>query len=69
MEIQVGPALESPQAVAANGEALFDFISIDANKDGYPDYFAWIMTLLRRGSVIIADNVVRDGAVMLVASD
>lgn len=35
---------------------------------GYPDYFRWALELSRRGSLIIADNVVRDGAVVDAAS-
>jgi predicted O-methyltransferase YrrM len=41
----------------------FDFFFIDANKDGYPEYFRWAVKLSRPGSVIVADNMVRDGKV------
>jgi len=50
-------------------EGPFDLIFIDADKAGYPDYFLWAMKLSRRGSVIIADNVVREGAVIEAGSD
>lgn len=39
-------------------------IFIDADKENYPDYFRWAVKLARRGTVIIIDNVVRDGAVI-----
>lgn len=61
--IRVGPALDSLKAMAAAGEAPFDFVFIDADKEGYADYFQWVLKLTRKGAVIIADNVVRDGAV------
>jgi predicted O-methyltransferase YrrM len=42
----------------------FDFFFIDSNKDGYPDYFRWALKLSRPGSVMVFDNVVRDGKVV-----
>jgi len=48
----------------AEGAGPFDFIFIDADKPNTPDYFAWVLKLARRGAVIVADNVVRDGAVI-----
>lgn len=42
----------------------FDFVFIDADKPSNPDYFAWALKLTRPGSVIIVDNVVRDGKVL-----
>jgi predicted O-methyltransferase YrrM len=41
----------------------FDFVFIDADKHSYPDYFRWAVKLSRKGTVIVADNVVRDGKV------
>jgi predicted O-methyltransferase YrrM len=69
VEVRLGPALESLPRLAAEGVGPFDLIFIDADKPGYPDYFAWSLKLARRGTVIIADNVVRDGAVIDPASD
>jgi predicted O-methyltransferase YrrM len=46
------------------GCAPFDFIFIDADKQGYPDYLEWSLKLSRPGTVIVADNVVRDGKVV-----
>jgi predicted O-methyltransferase YrrM len=64
IELLLGPALETLPRVAAEGRGPFDLIFIDANKNNMPEYFDWAMKLSRPGSVIIADNVIRDGAVM-----
>jgi len=61
--IRIGAALDTLKGMAAAGEAPFDFVFIDADKEGYADYFQWVMKLTRKGAVIVADNVVRDGAV------
>jgi predicted O-methyltransferase YrrM len=64
LEVRVGPALESlPQLSEADG-VPFDLIFIDADKPNNPDYLLWALKLSRRGSVIIADNVVRGGNVI-----
>jgi predicted O-methyltransferase YrrM len=68
VEIRCGRALDTlPQLVAEN-RGPFDLVFIDADKPGYPDYLEWALKLSRRGSLIIADNVVRDGAVADSAS-
>jgi predicted O-methyltransferase YrrM len=64
VEVRVGPALTELQRLAAGPRDPFDLIFIDADKPGYPDYFTWALKLARRGTVIIADNVVRGGAVI-----
>jgi predicted O-methyltransferase YrrM len=63
IDVRVGPALESLAALAAEGAEPFDMIFIDADKVNYPEYFAAVMALSRPGSLIIADNVIRKGAV------
>ncbi|WP_193199109.1 O-methyltransferase [Nostoc sp. MG11] len=64
VELRLGRALSTlPQLVAENRRP-FDLIFIDADKPSNPDYFAWALKLSRRGSLIIADNVVRNGAVI-----
>lgn len=63
VEVRLGKALETLPAVAAEGHGPFDLVFIDADKPSNPDYFAWAMRLTRPGSLIIVDNVVRDGAV------
>jgi len=64
VDLHVGPALETLQALVANGAAPFDFIFIDADKSGYPEYLEWSLKLSRPGTAIVADNVVRDGKVI-----
>jgi len=68
VELRLGPALETLPRLAAERRAPFDLVFIDADKEGYPDYLPWALRLSRRGSVIVADNVVRDGAVADAAS-
>jgi predicted O-methyltransferase YrrM len=63
VEIRVGPALETLPALVADG-ATFDLIFIDADKANYPGYFERSLELSRPGTDIIADNVVRDGAIL-----
>lgn len=59
-EVRVGRGLELLPALAGP----FDFFFIDADKPGYPDYFRGCLGLSRPGSVMVFDNVVRDGEVM-----
>jgi predicted O-methyltransferase YrrM len=61
IKIEVGPALESLRALVAAGVAPFDLVFIDADKQNTPAYFELALELTRPGSVIIADNAVRDG--------
>jgi predicted O-methyltransferase YrrM len=61
VDVLVGPALDTLPTLV---DQHFDLVFIDADKTGYPDYLSWALRLTRPGSVIIADNVVRDGAVI-----
>lgn len=63
VELREGPATRSLADLAREGVDPFDLIFIDADKVGYPEYLAWALRLSRSGSVIVADNVVRNGAV------
>jgi len=65
VEIVVGPALQTLNGV----EGPFDLIFIDADKDNYPGYFEHSVRLSRPGTVIVADNVVRDGEVVNEATE
>jgi|SRR5476649_2047154 len=61
IELRVGQAMvELPKLISA---APFDLIFIDADKPNNPGYLEWALKLSRSGTVIIGDNVVRDGAV------
>ncbi len=64
IEVREGAALDTLPQIAAEGRGPFDLIFLDANKDGYPDYLAWALRLARVGTVIVADNVVRDGEIL-----
>jgi predicted O-methyltransferase YrrM len=64
VELRVGPALETLPKLAAEGRGPFDFVFIDADKPSTPEYFDWAVKLSRRGTVIIVDNVIRDGAII-----
>jgi len=68
VEIRLGPAVETLSALEAEGRA-FDLIFIDADKPSYPEYLAWSLRLSRPGTVIVADNVVRDGGVADAANE
>ncbi len=62
IKIEVGPALESLRALVAQDADPFDLVFIDADKQSTPEYFELALELTRPGSVIVTDNVVRDGA-------
>lgn len=61
VEVRVGPALEQLPQLEAEQAGPFDLTFIDADKVHTPDYFAWALEHSRPGSLIVADNVVRDG--------
>ncbi len=67
-EVRVGRAQDTLPQLHAAGEGPFDLIFIDADKPGYPGYLDWSVRLSRPGSMIVADNVVRNGAVADPAS-
>lgn len=69
VELRLGPALETLSLLAAEKGKPFDFIFIDADKPNTAPYFEWSLKLSRLGTVIIADNVVRKGAVVDAKSD
>jgi predicted O-methyltransferase YrrM len=64
VEVRVGPALEALPRLAAEGAGPFDLVFIDADKAHNADYFEWALRMARRGSLIVVDNVVRQGRVL-----
>ena len=62
IKIITGPAIDSLRALVAEGAGPFDLVFIDADKESTPAYFEQALALTRPGSVIVTDNVVRDGA-------
>jgi predicted O-methyltransferase YrrM len=67
VDVRVGRAQDTLPGLAA--EAPFDLIFIDADKPGTPGYFQWAVKLARRGSLILVDNVVREGEVLDAESE
>jgi predicted O-methyltransferase YrrM len=63
VEVLVGQALDTLPQIAAASHAPFDLVFIDADKENTEGYLEWALKLTQPGSVIILDNVVRDGAV------
>lgn len=69
VDVRVGNALDLLPKLHNEGIGPFDLIFIDADKKSNPDYFSWALRLARTGSVIIVDNVVRNGEVVNSQSD
>jgi predicted O-methyltransferase YrrM len=68
VEVREGPAIQTMEAMTAEGVDPFDMAFIDANKEQNAEYFEWALQHSRSGSLIVVDNVVRDGRVIDVAS-
>jgi predicted O-methyltransferase YrrM len=69
IELMIGPALTSLDGLLARGlEGQLDLAFIDADKQGYQAYYERCLRLVRRGGVILIDNVLWDGAVADPAS-
>jgi predicted O-methyltransferase YrrM len=64
VEVRLGDAHASIEKLVAEGAAPFDLIFIDADKSGIPHYLEWAIKLAHRGTLIIVDNVIRDGALI-----
>lgn len=63
VDVRLGRALDVLPEIEREAPDPFDVIFIDADKESCAEYFAWALKLSRSGSVIVVDNVVRDGAV------
>ena len=68
IDVRVGKALDLLPKLAAENPGAFDLFFIDADKANIPSYFEWALKLSRPGSVIVVDNVVREGAILDGAS-
>ncbi|HWF33037.1 MAG TPA: O-methyltransferase [Solirubrobacteraceae bacterium] len=64
VDVRVGAALDSLPPLAAEQREPFDLVFIDADKQNTPEYFKATLELTRRGGLIVADNVIRDGAIV-----
>jgi predicted O-methyltransferase YrrM len=69
VEVRVGRAIDTLPQLLQEKKGPYGLIFIDADKEGYPDYFTWSLKLSHPGGLIIADNVVREGAVIDSKSD
>jgi predicted O-methyltransferase YrrM len=65
VEVRVGAALDTLPDL----EGPFDLVFLDADKQRTPEYLEWALRLTRPGSLIVADNVVRDGELADADSD
>lgn len=63
VQIKIGRAVDTLAQLIAAGER-FDLVFIDADKSSYPDYLRAALQLSHPGTLIVADNVVRDGRVI-----
>jgi predicted O-methyltransferase YrrM len=69
VDLRVGPALETLPALEDEGAGPFDFTFIDADKVNSPNYLAWALDHSRPGSLLVADNVVRNGTLADAAGE
>ena len=69
IQLRVGEALDSLAQLHAEGAGPFDLVFIDADKPNTPNYFDWAVKLARKGTLIVVDNVVREGAILASQSD
>jgi predicted O-methyltransferase YrrM len=69
VEVRVAPALETLTQLKAGNEEAFDLVFIDADKRNTPEYFNRAIDLAHAGSLIVVDNVVRQGKLIDTESD
>jgi caffeoyl-CoA O-methyltransferase len=67
IELRIGPAAETVKALPT--DPLIDFAFVDADKTGYPTYWAQLVPRMRPGGVIAVDNVLRGGRVLHPTSE
>jgi predicted O-methyltransferase YrrM len=64
VELRLAPAAESLAALVKEGAEPFDFIFIDADKPNNPVYLEWALRMSRPGTIVVVDNVIREGAIV-----
>jgi predicted O-methyltransferase YrrM len=69
VDLRVGPALDELPRLVEAGEEPFDLVFIDADKSNHDKYLGWALELTHVGSVIIGDNVVRNGRTLDLPDD
>ena len=65
VSVRVGPAIDTLPALEREGAGPFDLVFIDADKPSNPQYVEWAVRLARPGTLIVLDNVVRAGKVIV----
>jgi predicted O-methyltransferase YrrM len=68
VRVRLGEALDTLPRLEEEGVGPFDFVFIDADKQHNPEYFTWALRLAKPGSIIVCDNVIREGAILDRAS-
>jgi predicted O-methyltransferase YrrM len=68
VELRLAPAAESLAALVLEKVEPFDLIFIDADKPNSPVYLEWALRLARTGTIVVVDNVIRDGEVINASS-
>lgn len=66
--VRLGAALDTLPKLVEEGEGPFDFIFIDADKSNIPNYVTWALKLSRKGTLIVVDNIIREGQVIDASS-
>jgi len=64
VEIREGAALAVLDALIEAGAAPFDLVFLDADKENNPNYLERVLKLVRRGALIVCDNIVRNGKIV-----
>ena len=64
VDVRLGKALDTLPKIQAEDKGPFDLVFIDADKVNIPQYYEWSLKLTRPGSLIVVDNVVRDGGLI-----
>jgi len=62
VEIRLGPGAESLKGMSE--EPAFDFVFLDADKTGYPEYYELILPRMRQGALLLVDNILMNGSVV-----
>ena len=68
VEIRIGPAADSLAQLYSESPEPFDLIFIDADKRNNATYLEWALKLSRKGTLIVVDNVIRDGKIIDASS-
>ena len=64
IDVRLGKAIDILPQLLKENAGPFDMIFIDADKEPYTEYFEWALKLSRKGTLIVADNVIREGKVI-----